>query len=146
MSIRTRLLALALAIVLPGVIGALFGLYGLYQQQTHVATRNLSEIAAAVASVIGRELSRRETTLNTLALSPALRRGDLKAFYEFARAAAPTVDRTIILTDLEQQQVINTRVPFGEPLPRSKSFVELRAGARPDETVLSDLTGLLALA
>jgi signal transduction histidine kinase/CheY-like chemotaxis protein len=138
-SIRTRLLALALAIVLPGVVGALFGLYGLYEQQTRVATKNLSEIASAVASVVEREFARRETTLRTLALSPTLRRGDLKSFYEYAQATAPTNDRTIILTDLEQQQIINTRVPFGEPLPKSKSFVELRATARPDETVLSDL-------
>src|SRR5215217_2904734 len=132
MSIRTRLLALALAIVLPGVVGAGFGLYGLYQQQTHVATRNLSEIAAAVASVVERELSRRETTLRTLALSPTLVRGDLKAFYEYAKSVAPTTERTIILTDLTQQQLVNTRVPYGEPLPRSNSFVQLRATAKPD--------------
>ncbi|HEX2829826.1 MAG TPA: ATP-binding protein [Burkholderiales bacterium] len=139
MSIRTRLLALALAIVLPGVIGALFGLYALYHQQTQVATRNLSEIATAVASVVDRELARRETTLNTLAMSPALQRGELAAFYEFARTAAPTAERTVILTDVSQQQLINTRVPFGEPLPRSKSFVELRAGTQPAATMLSDL-------
>ena len=139
MSIRSRLLALALAIVLPGVIGAALGLYALYQQQTHVATRNLSEIATAVAAVVERELSRRESTLRTLALSPALHRGDLPGFYEFARATAPTNDRTIILSDLEQQQILNTRVPFGEPLPRSKSLIEARATAKPDETVLSDL-------
>src|SRR3954469_24755591 len=136
MSIRSRLLALALAIVLPGVVGATFGLYALYQQQTHVATRNLSEITAAVASVVERELSRRETTLRTLALSPSLLRGDLRSFYEFAKATASTNDRTVILTDLAQQQIMNTRAPFGEPLPTSKSFIELRADARPEDTVL----------
>ena len=139
MSIRSRLLALALAIVLPGVIGAAFGLYALYQQQTQVATRNLSEIATAVAAVVEREISRRETTLHTLVKSPTVQRGDLRGFYDYAKAVAPERDRTIILTDLDQQQLLNTRVPFGEPLPRSNSFVELRAAAKPDETVLSDL-------
>jgi signal transduction histidine kinase len=138
-SIRSRLLALALAIVLPGLLGALWGLYVLYQQQTQVATKNLSDIAGAVAAVVERELSRREATLQTLALSPTLQRGDLRSFYEYAKAAAPSNDRTVVLTDLSGQQQMNTRVPLGEPLPRSKAFAELRANARPDETVLSDL-------
>ncbi|MDB5862690.1 MAG: hypothetical protein JWO70_496 [Betaproteobacteria bacterium] len=139
MSIRSRLLALALAIVLPGLLGALWGLYVLYQQQTQVATKNLSDIAGAVAAVVERELSRREATLQTLALSPTLQRGDLRSFYEYAKAAAPSNDRTVVLTDLSGQQQMNTRVPLGEPLPRSKAFAELRANARPDQTVLSDL-------
>jgi signal transduction histidine kinase len=138
-SIRTRLLALALAIVLPGLLGALWGIYVLYQQQTQAATKNLSEIAGAVAAVVERELARRETTLQTLALSPALERGDLPGFYEFAKAAAPSDDRTVVLTDLTGQQLLNTRVPLGQPLPFSEAFRELRAAARPDESVLSDL-------
>jgi signal transduction histidine kinase len=138
-SIRSRLLALALAIVLPGLLGALWGLYVLYQQQTQAATKNLSEIAGAVAAVVERELSRREATLQTLALAPALQRWDLASFYEFAKAAAPSNDRTVILTDPTGQQLLNTRVPLGQPLPVTKSLRELRADARPDETVLSNL-------
>ena len=139
MSIRTRLLALALAIVLPGLIGALWGLYVLYQQQKEAASQNLVEIARAVAAVVERDLARKEITLSTLALSPALQAGNLKEFYGFAKSAAPSVERTIVLIDLEGQQQINTRLPFGSALPRSQAFASLRARAKPDENLVSDL-------
>jgi signal transduction histidine kinase/CheY-like chemotaxis protein len=138
-SIRTRLIALALAIVLPAVLGALWGLNVLYQQQKRAASEHLSELTRGVAAVVDRELARMETTLTTLALSPTLRQGDLRAFYDYAKAAAPGPERTIVLIDLEGQQRINTRVPFGSQLPRSKAFAELRAKARPDENLVSDL-------
>jgi hypothetical protein len=139
MKIRTRLIALALAIVLPGMLGAMWGLYVLYQQQKEAASANLLEVARGVAAVVERELARREAVLTTLALAPALRNGDLETFYETAHAAAPTSERTIVLIDLAGQQLINTRVSFGNPLPRSKAFAELRAKAQPHETVVSDL-------
>ncbi len=137
--IRTRLIALALAIVLPGMLGAMWGLYVLYQQQKEAASANLLEITRGVAAVVERELVRRETTLATLALSPILAQDDLGAFYHFAKTAAPSRDRTIVLIGLDGQQRINTRIPFGEPLPRSKAFEELRAGAKPEEILVSDL-------
>jgi signal transduction histidine kinase len=139
MSIRSRLITLALAIVLPGVCGALWGLNVLYEQQKAAASRNLAEIARGVAAVVDRELVRMETTLTTLALSPTIQRGDLLAFYGYAKAAAPSPDRTIVLVDLEGQQRMNTRVPFGEPLPRSKAFAELRDTAKPHDHLVSDL-------
>jgi signal transduction histidine kinase/ActR/RegA family two-component response regulator len=138
-SIRTRLLALVLAIVLPGLLGALWGLNVLYQQQKQAASRNLEEIAQGVGAIVEKELASREFMLKTLALAPSLQQGNLKVFYEFARNAAPGAESTIVLNDLDGQQLINTRVPFGEPLPRSKAFAELRAGARPEEILVSDL-------
>jgi signal transduction histidine kinase/ActR/RegA family two-component response regulator len=138
-SIRTRLIALAFAIVLPAVIGALWGLNVLYQQQKRAASANLEEITRGIAAVVDRELARMETTLTTLALSPTIQRGDLKAFYDYAKAAAPGAERTVVLMDLNGQQLVNTRLAFGEKLPRSKAFAELRTKARPDQSLVSDL-------
>jgi signal transduction histidine kinase len=138
-SIRTRLLALGLAIVIPGLCGALWGLNALYEQQKQSAFENVQEVARGVAAAVEKDLASREFMLKTLALSPALERWDLEAFYEFARNAAPSRESTIVLIDLEGQQVLNTRVPLGEPLHRSKAFAELRPTAAPDSTVLSDL-------
>jgi signal transduction histidine kinase/CheY-like chemotaxis protein len=138
-SIRTRLLALGLAIVLPGLCGALWGLNALYQQQKRAASDNIQEVARAVAAAIEKEIASREFMLKTLALSPSLQHGQLKEFYEFARNAAPSAESTIVLIDLEGQQLMNTRVPLGDPLPRSKAFAELRSAAEADATLLSDL-------
>ena len=139
MSIRTRLLALGLAIVLPGLCGALWGLNALYQQQKQAASDNVQEVARGVAAAIEKEIASREFMLKTLALSPSLHRGDLSVFYEFARNAAPSAESTIVLIDLKGQQLMNTRVPLGDPLPRSKAFAELRPAAAADATLLSDL-------
>ena len=139
MSIRTRLLALVLAIVLPGVLGALWGLNVLYQQQKRAASKNLEEIARGVAAVVEREVASREIVLKTLARAPSLQANDLKVFYDFAKTAAPSVESTIVLTDLTGRQLINTRIPFGEPLPHAKAFSELRASAKPEAVLLSDL-------
>ena len=138
-TIRTRLLALVLAIVLPGLVGALWGLHVLYDQQREAASAKLGEIANALARVVERDLARMETTLRTLALSPTLHHGDLKSFYEYAKATAPSNERTVVLIGLAGQQLINTRLPFGAPLPVSKAFGELRAKAGADATVVSDL-------
>jgi signal transduction histidine kinase len=138
-SIRTRLFALVLAIVLPGLIGALWGLNILYQQQKQAASRNLAELARGVAAVVGRELAGKEATLKTLAVSPSMQSGDMQVFYDYAKTAAPGPERTIVLIDLGGQQVINTRLPFGSPLPRSKAFETLRRTAGPTDTIVSDL-------
>ncbi len=137
--IRTRLIALALAIVLPGMLGAMWGLYVLYQQQKEAASANLLEITRGVAAVVERELVRRETTLATLALSPTLAQDDIGAFYDYVKTAAPSRDRTIVLIGLDGQQRVNTRIPFGEALPRSNAFEELRAKAKPEGVLVSDL-------
>jgi len=139
LSIRSRLIALALAIVLPAMLGALWGLNVLYLQQKRAASQHLAELTRGVAAVVDRELARMETTLTTLALSPTLARSDLREFYDYAKAAAPGVERTVVLTDLDGQQQLNTRRPFGSALPRGKAFLELRAKARPDENIVSDL-------
>jgi signal transduction histidine kinase len=138
-SIRARLLALVLAIVLPGAIGALWGLNVLYQQQKQAASKNLEEIARGVAAVVEKELASREFMLKTLALAPSLQYWDLKVFYEFARNAAPSAESTIVLTDLDGQQLLNTRVPFGQALPHSKVFGGLRTPANASQTLVSDL-------
>ena len=139
MRIRTRLFSLALAIVLPGMLGAMWGLYVLYQQQKEAASDNLLEITRGVAAVVEREIALRQSMLQTLAVSPTLQDGDLKTFYHYAKAATPTNDRTIVLIGLDHQQLLNTRVPFGAPLPQSTAFRELRAKATPEEDLVSDL-------
>ena len=139
MSIRTRLLALVAAIVLPGILGALWGLNVLYQQQKHAASSNLAEIARGVAAVVEKELASREFMLKTLALSPSLQRWDLKSFYAFARDATPSADSNVLLIDLDGRELLNTRVPFGIPLPSSREFANLPPSGKPDETLVSDL-------
>jgi signal transduction histidine kinase len=122
MPIRSRLIALSIAILLPLIVAAGIGLAMLYKQQEREAKENLQEITRALAAVVERELAVIETTLRTLATSPSLSEGNLKDFYEYARALVPSKERTIVLIDQTGQQLINTRRAYGDPLPRSRAF------------------------
>ncbi|MGQ0752075.1 MAG: ATP-binding protein [Betaproteobacteria bacterium] len=138
MPIRSRLIALSIAILLPVIVAAGFGLAMLYKDQEEQAQNDLREITRALAAVVERELAVIETTLRTLATSPYLTEGNLKAFYQYARAIVPSPERTIVLIDKSGQQLVNTRRAYGEPLPKSRAFGE-EALNRGIERVLSDV-------
>lgn len=138
MPIRSRLIAFSIAILLPVIVAAGFGLAMLYKDREEEARNGLREITRALAAVVERELAVVETTLRTLATTPLLKQDDLAAFYEYARAIVPSPERTIVLIDRSGQQLINTRRTYGEPLPRSRAF-----GDKPPNTglerILSDV-------
>ena len=137
LSVRARLVALMLAGMLPMGIAALATIYGLYAEEKRSFEQQVLGTTRALSLVVDQELARRESLLKTLALSPTLARGDLEAFYRYARQVAPDVDNVIVLSDLAGQQLLNTRRPFGAAgLPRT-SFDGL--GADRAATVVSDL-------
>ena len=116
MRIRTRLLLLSLAVLVPALVGAAIGIGYVYQEQRELHRENLRETARALALVLDRELGERETVLKVLAASPALAAGDLRAFYDHARALVDQSHTTVILSDLDGRQLLNTRLPLEAPL------------------------------
>jgi len=58
------------------------------------------------------------TTLQALAKSTALATEDFASLYEEARQARGDADVVIVLLALNGKQLINTRVPWGTPLPQ----------------------------
>ena len=138
LSVRLRLVFLVLAVMVPTAIAAVLAIVHVYQQERRGFERTLAEATRALSLVVDRELLRRESILKTLAESPTLDRDDLEAFYVFAREIAPHTDTTIVLADLQNQQLLNTRRPFGEKLPVS-TLGPLRQAAGPLATVISDL-------
>src|SRR6185503_971521 len=75
------------------------------------------EASRALALALERDMGRRRSILRTLSLSPALHSGQLQTFYGFAAAVAKENGGAIILSDLQGKQLLNTRLPFGTPLP-----------------------------
>jgi signal transduction histidine kinase len=141
-SIRTRLLILVFVLLMPIVAGAIWGLLDLYQQQRANTRQNLQDVVRALSTVVASELSRREAMLQTLARSPALMNDDLAEFHRYAQMMAPAPDRTIVLTDLDGRQIVNSRLSFrSELLPRTSTTHQLRMklGMGPQATVVSDL-------
>jgi signal transduction histidine kinase/CheY-like chemotaxis protein len=109
-----------------------------YQARGAVSTAAL-ETAKALSLVTDREFAVRAAVLRTLATSPSLAHGDLQAFYQEARTAMPSLENTIVLTDLSGQQLLNTRLPFNDAgLPRSTNL-HMPQGPELPALIVSDL-------
>ena len=121
MRIRTRLLILVLAILVPSFIAAALAVSYVYREEQKSQMQGVSEATRAFALMVDNELQARTTILQTLAGSPSLYSGDLRTFYDFARSMAPNWDTVIVLADLEGRQLLNTRRPFGAALPTRRS-------------------------
>ena len=141
MRIRNRLLILVLAILVPSFIAAALAVSYVYREEQKSQVQSVSESARAFALTVDNELQARTAVLRTLATSPALQQGELRAFYEHARRMAPGPGTVIVLADLDGRQLLNTRKPFGAALPqrRSSNIGELMRKGGPGGTYVSDL-------
>jgi PAS domain S-box-containing protein len=119
-STRAQLVAFALALVLPILAFIGFVLFQFAVSERARVEQSALDKARNMAVALDRELGGFASALNVLASSPALRSGDLEGFY---RQAAEVRDRTgywVVLSDrATNQQLVNTRVPWGTPLPIS---------------------------
>ncbi len=116
MSIRTRLLLLVFAVWVPAMGG--FGLLAraTYVQEARTAREHMRDAARSIRFLVDRELDKRAAVARTLGASKALHDDDLRRFYDDARAATEGTGDTVMLVDADRQ-LVNTRLPFGSPLP-----------------------------
>ncbi len=87
-----------------------------YLHETHVATDHLRDLARSISMVVDSELDKRVAIANTLGAARSLKEGELERFYEHAKRATEGSGNTVLVVDAERQ-IINTRRPFGAPLP-----------------------------
>jgi signal transduction histidine kinase len=125
-ALRTRLLWLVGAALLPVAILALAGLLMLGRQQHDQARQALVEKARALASAVDLELQASVAALELLALLPSLDTGDFETFHARAVTAANFRDTwdSILLTDRAGTWLLSTRIPYGARLPGRGVVVE----------------------
>ncbi|MGB9989543.1 hybrid sensor histidine kinase/response regulator [Massilia sp. SM-13] len=112
----------------------------IYTTARNAQERQLSEAAQMLSVLVDNELENVEASLAALATSPALDRADLAAFHAQASQVPVEDNATIVLSDLEGYRLLNTRVPFGAPLPKAVSAVHrYRTAAGPEGPVVTDL-------
>ena len=140
MRIRTRLLILILAVLVPAFVAALLAVGYVYLEERRAQENSVKEAVRVFALLVDNELETKEGVLQTLAKSPALARGDLSEFYANAKSL-PLPDAVIILHELNGRQLLNTRVPLGTALPdrRASNIGELMAKYGPGKPLVSDL-------
>jgi signal transduction histidine kinase/CheY-like chemotaxis protein len=141
MRIRSRLLALVFTILVPSIIGAGMGIYYVYNAQQQSYRQSIEDLANAMALLLDREMSARASTLHALSRSPTITDNNFPAFYRFAHEVASAWDTTIVISDLDGQQLMNTRAPYGTPgLPRmTPSLIARRQKEGPKAALVSDV-------
>jgi signal transduction histidine kinase/CheY-like chemotaxis protein len=140
MRIRTRLLVLVLAILIPAFLVAAFGIGYVYREAQQANRKSLQEATRALALLVDHEIGSREGILQSLADSPALDHGDLATFYRHAQKTAGSLQSTIVLNDPSGKVLMNTAFPFGaKNIIKAGIFDELRERHGPDDALLSNL-------
>lgn len=111
------LLRLVLGVLAPLLL--LVSIYGAWNVQLHrnIAARGLRETVRILSFAVDREMQAAQVALSTLALSPSLQNGDLAAFQKQASAASEQFGGWIVVGDETLQPLVNTRIPYGSPLP-----------------------------
>lgn len=118
LSIRGYLILLVSAILVPGGIfaGVLFAQY--YKSEVNRIDEDLQSEARKLALAVDRDLIGQQHVLQTLLISRLIVNRDYEGFYNQALKVRDSTGVNILLRDLSGQQLMNTRLPWGAPLPR----------------------------
>jgi len=116
-TLRFHLIAFAAILVLPLFVIAALAVSWFAQAELSANENRLQRLAQDISASVDRDVIGWLTVLDTLATSELLRAGDLAGFHARARAALRNRDVHVILVDRDHRQLLNTRVPFGTPLP-----------------------------
>ena len=81
--------------------------------------QDVRDVANAVTVALDRDLVGKQSLLFALATAPSLHEGDHAAFHRQASELARAEGLDLVLRDLSGQLLVDTRVPWGQPLPRS---------------------------
>src|SRR5216683_5266432 len=119
LSLRWRLVLLVVALVVPLLAFSLGHQYLQYREAVATTGHQTLALARSMSLVVEQELQARIAALQALTVSSPLQGGDLAGF----RAQAETVvaqqfpGANVVLLKEDGQQVINTILPAGAPLP-----------------------------
>lgn len=117
-AVRAYLLWLVLACLLPGVLGASLLFASQYRQTRDHLEGATVLTTRAMAQAVDNYILRVQSVAQTLAASPDLQEGNLAKFHEDATRTMQRLGlgTNVVLRDARGHQLLNTAVPWGEPL------------------------------
>lgn len=118
-TLKFHLSAFAAILVLPLFAFALLGLTWIARTELSANEARLQRMATDASAAIDRDMLSWLTVLDTLATSSLIEDRDFASFHARAKAALRNRDAHVILLDREFNQLLNTRLPFGTPLPKT---------------------------
>lgn len=113
-------LLIVLAAALPLVLLAALLLAWNVQEHRRAVERGLSNTARALSVAVDEQIINWRSVLEALSTSPAFDSGEFSDFYEQAVAVAEQHQGGVVVFDETLAQRLNTRRPYGEPLPVAK--------------------------
>src|SRR5919206_1905672 len=122
--VRWLLVTFAAVLLGPVLVLAAVALSGFATSERTRYVNEGREAARQIAADLDRELSRVQAAAQALATSRLIQNGNYEGFQEqaseFLRTWAPDEPKTysVILRTLNGQQLVNTRLPWGTPLPQ----------------------------
>ena len=127
-SVRTLLIWLALACLLPGVIGAVVLSVHQYQDGREQLQKNTIQTARALVQTVDAQLIKAQVVAQALSTSSYLATQDFAGFYRRALELLQQADigSNVVLSNESGQQIVNTMLAFGAPLPRHGNPEQLR--------------------
>lgn len=128
LSFRWHLALLGILVVVPIIVAAA-AISALYVASERAGLeRQTIATARDIASAVDRQLEGSIAALRTLALSQPLANGDFEAFHGQAAQIRGIIEAGVIgLRTADGEQVVNTALPFGTPLPRAVDPILRRA-------------------
>lgn len=118
MRLRAHLIIFAIAILLPIIVLVGISFKEMRDDHRNTELNNIHNVARIAALNVDRDLNGVQSSLRVLSSSASLKQGLLAQFHEEAKIASQSADGWIILYASDGQQLINTRIPYGDPLPK----------------------------
>ncbi|MFD0937697.1 HWE histidine kinase domain-containing protein, partial [Methylobacterium trifolii] len=116
-STQVYLVALVVALIGPGLLFTAILLMRYASAERARFEQDARENVRGIALSLDRDTAGLVSVLQTLATSPRLRDGDFDAFDAQARLVREAIDLDIMLRRIDGQEVVNTGVKRGAPLP-----------------------------
>ena len=138
-TLRFHLIAFAAILVLPLFVIAGLAVSWFAQAELAANESRLQRLAQDISASVDRDVVGWLTVLDTLATSDFLRAGNLKEFHARAKAALRNRDVHVIVAGPGGQQLLNTRVPFGTPLPLVNDTDSIETVFRTRQPYVSDV-------
>jgi hypothetical protein len=134
------LFVLAASMVPAALLGTLLVGYDYYERERGRLIRDSTATTRALVAAVDTDFTATRSALMVLAASPALRAGDLAGFHAQALAALQDLPiANVVLLDRRGGQLVNTRLRFGEALPRQDDASGLQRVFESGAAAVSDL-------
>jgi PAS domain S-box-containing protein len=134
-----HLAVLCLALLVPVLILGTILAYSYSESEGERLEEEALRMAHDVTAACDREFAGLIATMKVLGLSRYLQSGDLENFDAQARSVYRQIGINVIVRDLNGQQLVNTRVPRGVPLPVNVDPDSDSAALKAKQPIISNL-------